>query len=196
MNLGERIRRLREERGLSQAELARRSGLSPQYLCDIELNKANPGVRTLEKIATGLGVPPSRLLEDPVSLARAEAVVEVPVIGRVPAGGPVVSEETVIGYLPLPRRFAEEGFICLEVSGDSMEGVGIYDGDCVLVRLQPTAENGQTVVARVDGEVTVKRFYRVGNKVRLEPANAGYRPIEPQQVEIIGVVKKVIRDVY
>lgn len=192
MKVGERIRRLREERGWSQAELARRTRLSPQYMCDIELGKASPALNTLERIAAALGVPVAGLLSDRMT----EEVVEVPVLGRVPAGGPVVSEETVIGYLPLPRRYADEGFICLEVRGDSMEGAGIYDGDHVLVKLQPTAENGQTVVARVGGEVTVKRFYRVGDKVRLEPANAAHRPIEPEEVEIIGVVKKVIRDVY
>jgi repressor LexA len=196
MKLGERIRKLREEKGITQAELARRAGLSPQYMCDIELDRANPGLKVLERLASALEVSLGAMLDETLPFSRAEEVVEVPVIGRVPAGGPVLSEETIIGYLPLPRRFAEEGFICLEVRGDSMEGVGIYDGDHVLVKLQPTAENGQTVVARVEGEVTVKRFYRVGDKVRLEPANANYRPIEPGQVEIIGVVKKVIRDVY
>lgn len=77
-----------------------------------------------------------------------------------------------------------------------MEGVGIHDGNYVLVRLQPTAESGETVIARVDGEVTCKRLYNVGGKIRLEPANDKYRPLEPERVEIIGVVRKVIKDVY
>ncbi|MGB9920922.1 MAG: LexA family protein [Moorellales bacterium] len=191
MKIGVRIRRLREERGMSQAELARRAGISPQYMCDIELDRANPALGTLERVAAALGVTVAALVTD----WKVEEVVEVPVIGRVPAGGPVVSEETVVGYLPLPRSLADEGYICLEVRGDSMEGAGIYDGDHVLVKLQPTAESGQTVVARVGGEVTVKRLYRVGDKVRLEPANARYRRIEPEEVEVIGVVKKVIRSV-
>ncbi|MEW6049419.1 MAG: transcriptional repressor LexA [Bacillota bacterium] len=195
MPIGEKIRALRKDKQLTQRELARRAGVSPQYLCDVECGRVNPSLSALEKIAAGLGLPTVALLteRDPRDLET----VEIPVIGSVPAGGPVVTEEAVLDYLPLPRRLAREGVFALEVSGDSMRDMGIEHGDIVLVRQQPVAEVGQTVIVRVEGEVTCKRYYPRGNKIRLEPANSSFQPLEfnPDKVEIVGVVTHVIKKV-
>jgi SOS regulatory protein LexA len=125
---------------------------------------------------------------------------EVPIIGYVPAGKPVLSEETIIDYLPLPCKILNnmnDDIFCLQIHGDSMIDIGINDNDIILVQAQPTAENGQTVIARLnDGEVTCKRFYKLNGTCRLEPANKNYAPIDCKDVEIIGVVKKVIKDIY
>jgi|Deesub1362A_J573_1020465.scaffolds.fasta_scaffold00029_129 repressor LexA len=193
--VGETIRRLREEMGLSQRALARKAGISSQYLSDIEVGRTSPSLKSLEKIATALQSPPGRLLQTPDLFSS--GIVEVPVLGRVPAGGPVLAEDVILGYLPLPRRLASEDTFCLEVRGDSMQELGIDDGDFILVRVQPTAENGQVVIARVDGEVTCKRYYRLNRMVSLEPANRRFRPLkfEADEVEIVGIVTNVIKKV-
>ncbi|MFZ3171925.1 MAG: transcriptional repressor LexA [Carboxydocellales bacterium] len=121
----------------------------------------------------------------------------IPILGFVPAGGPVMTEENIEGYIPLPTLLLKNtDDFCLKVKGDSMEDVGINNGDLVLVHPQPTAENGQTVIARINGEVTCKRFYKTDSKCILEPANSKYKPIDCEEVEIIGIVVKVIKSVY
>ncbi len=125
-------------------------------------------------------------------------MVEIPIIGRVPAGGPVIAEENFEGMIPLPLKFVQgrENVFCLRVTGDSMKDVDIQDGDYVLVHQQPTAENGQTVVARINGAVTIKRFYKLENIIRLEPANSQYKALESRDVEVIGIAFKVIKDIF
>lgn len=104
--------------------------------------------------------------------------VRVPVLGRVPAGGPREAVEEVEGELLLDPGLVGDGEVfSLRVSGDSMTGVHICDGDHVLVRAQAHAEEGEVVVAVIDGEATVKRFRRWRGKVRLEAANPAYPPI-------------------
>lgn len=191
MQVGEILKAIRGELGLSQGELARRAGLSPQYISDVEKGRARPSLRALEKIAAALGVPVARLLGS----VAADTVVQVPVLGRVPAGGPVLVEENILEYLPLPERFVRGDTFCLQVQGDSMVDVGIDNGDYLIVYARSTADNGQTVIARVDGQVTCKRFYRCNGKVRLEPANRSYRPIEANNIEILGVVAYVIKKI-
>ncbi len=193
MRVGEIIRGIRREQGWNQRRLADASGISPQYLSDIEKGRAKPSLKTLEKIAGALSVPVTRLLVDKESAAG--DAVEVPLLGRVPAGGPVLAEENILDYIPFAGRFVREPAFCLEVKGDSMIDVGIEEGDIVLVRAQPVAENGQTVIARVDGEVTCKRFYSWDGKIRLEPANRAYRPIIGEEIEILGIVTYVLKKI-
>mgnify|MGYP001627236046 CR=1 FL=1 len=192
MTIGENIRKLREERGLNQRELARLAGVSHSYVSDVERGDVTPSLKFLEKVAAALGVSVSSL----ISRRSAQwEVIEVPVVGSVPAGGPVIEEENLLGHMPLPKEFVKGRCFALKVSGDSMQDVGIEDGDYVLVEMTHEAKNGQTVVARIRNEVTIKRFYRIDGQVRLEPANPKYRALTPGELEIIGVVRKVIKDV-
>ncbi|WP_027717462.1 LexA family protein [Desulfovirgula thermocuniculi] len=192
MTIGENIRKLREERGLNQRELARLAGVSHSYVSDVERGDVTPSLKFLEKVAAALGVSVSSL----ISRRSAQwEVIEVPVVGSVPAGGPVIEEENLLGHMPLPKEFVKGRCFALKVSGDSMQDVGIEDGDYVLVEMTHEAKNGQTVVARIRNEVTIKRFYRIDGQVRLEPANPKYRALTPSELEIIGVVRKVIKDV-
>jgi repressor LexA len=125
-----------------------------------------------------------------------EGVAFLPALGLVPAGQPVLSEENSEGPVAVPERLAEGAQFALRIEGDSMIEAGIEDGDYVIVRRQPTAENGEIVVARVErGEVTCKRFERHGQGVRLLPANVRYKPILPTELELIGVVKAVVKRV-
>lgn len=124
-------------------------------------------------------------------------IVDIPILGQVPAGPPLLEQENLTGYLPLPDSFVKDpsSSFLLHIRGDSMEDVGIADGDLVLVRFQQHAENGQTIIARVNGEVTCKRFYLIKDIIRLEPANSKYKALESRDIEIIGVVNRIIKQV-
>ena len=126
---------------------------------------------------------------------QAPRALSIPLLGTVAAGEPIeaieVSEEVVV-----PEGFLSgEGHFILRVKGDSMVADGINDGDLVVVKKQKTAESGQTVVALIDGEVTIKRFYRRGDKVELVPANDALAPIllDGDRVELEGVVAALMR---
>ncbi len=122
--------------------------------------------------------------------------ISLPLLGRVAAGTPILAEENIEDYLAVPKRIVRnnsDGFL-LKVKGDSMIGDHIKEGDILICRLQPTAKNGDIVVAVIDGEATVKRFFREKNRVRLQPSNKKYKPIYVQEDFIInGVVAGVIR---
>lgn len=137
------------------------------------------------------------LLHAPAEKGRKRAVVttqrpgQIPVIGVVTAGLPILAVENQEGTMPWdgdPSCFA------LRVRGDSMMGAGILDGDKVVVRPQASADNGQIVVARLEEEATVKRLQRRGDGIWLMPENPAYAPIDGRYAQIIGVVKAVIRE--
>ena len=120
--------------------------------------------------------------------------VHVPVIGRIAAGGPILAEERVEDVFALPRQLVGEGtMFLLEVSGDSMIEAAICSGDWVVVRQQPTANNGDIVAALLDNEATVKTFKRTDNQVWLLPHNAAYDPIDGNHASILGKVVAVLR---
>lgn len=137
------------------------------------------------------------LLHAPAEKGRKRAVVttqragQIPVIGVVTAGLPILAVENQEGTMPWdgdPSCFA------LRVRGDSMIGAGILDGDKVVVRPQAAADNGQIVVARIEDEATVKRLQRRGGEVWLMPENPAYAPIDGREAQIIGIVKAVVRE--
>lgn len=126
----------------------------------------------------------------------AEAFVEVPVIGNVAAGMPILAQEHVTDVFPLPASFAKNSDIfMLKVHGDSMINVGIFNGDLVIVSKQETASNGEVVVALVDDSATVKTFYMEENgRIRLQPENDSMEPIYPDNVAILGKVVGLFRN--
>ena len=118
----------------------------------------------------------------------------VPLVGQIAAGGPILAEERVEEVFPLPKTLVGDGTLfLLEVKGDSMVDAAICDGDYVVVRQQPTAENGEIVAAMIDGEATVKTFQRKRNKVWLLPHNDAYEPIDGTDATILGKVTTVLR---
>jgi repressor LexA len=120
----------------------------------------------------------------------------VPLVGRIAAGGPILAEERVEDVFPLPRTLVGDGTLfLLEVSGDSMIDAAICDGDYVVIRQQPTADNGEFVAAMIDGEATVKTFQRKEGKVWLLPHNDAYEPIDGTHATILGIVTAVLRRV-
>jgi repressor LexA len=122
--------------------------------------------------------------------------VRVPVVGRIAAGGPILAEEHIEDVFALPKQLVGEGtMFLLEVRGDSMIDAAICDGDWVVVRQQPTAENGEIVAALLDNEATVKTFKRRGEHVWLLPHNPAYDPIDGDHASILGKVVAVLRRV-
>jgi repressor LexA len=126
----------------------------------------------------------------------APAATYVPLVGRIAAGGPVLAEQAVEDVFPLPRELVGEGTLfMLKVAGDSMIEAAICDGDWVVVRQQPTAENGEIVAAMIDGEATVKTYKRRDGHVWLLPHNPAYEPIPGDDATILGRVVSVLRRV-
>ncbi|MDR1060489.1 MAG: transcriptional repressor LexA [Clostridiales bacterium] len=127
--------------------------------------------------------------------AAGEEAVMVPVVGRVTAGRPILAVENIEYSFPVPAFFTNSArTFMLRVEGDSMVGAGIFERDYILVRQQPTAQNGEIVVAMIDDEATVKTFYREANRVRLQPENERYSPIYATEgVTLIGKVIGIFR---
>jgi repressor LexA len=120
----------------------------------------------------------------------------LPLVGSVAAGAPILAEENIEDYVPVPEiAGGEEGEFVLSVRGDSMKNVGIMEGDYVVVRPQEIADDGQIVVALVGEEATVKRFFREDDHVRLQPENETMEPIRSREVRIVGRVVGVLRKV-
>jgi repressor LexA len=121
---------------------------------------------------------------------------EVPVLGRVPAGKPFLNEENVEGVLIIPADMSGGKTFALRVKGDSMIGAGIIDGDRVIVKQQSTAENGEIVCALIDGEATLKRFFKKDSVVTLKAENEKYAPITLSAGEfriagrVVGLLRK------
>jgi repressor LexA len=133
------------------------------------------------------------IMDDTFNLARRE-IVNVPLIGQVAAGEPIFAEQNIEGYFPvLPDEMPSGNAFMLNVRGESMINVGIYDGDRILVKEQKTASNGEIVVALVEDSATVKTFYKEDGHYRLQPENDTMEPIIVQEVEILGKVVGLYR---
>jgi repressor LexA len=127
-------------------------------------------------------------------LARRPEPAFVPLLGDIAAGGPILAEEAVQSVFPLPREIVGEGTLfLLNVRGDSMVDAAIRDGDWVVVRQQPVAENGEIVAAMIDGEATVKTLRRRDGHAWLMPANPAYDPIPGDDATVLGRVVAVLR---
>ena len=128
------------------------------------------------------------IIDDTFNLARRE-VVNVPLLGRVAAGEPLLAVENVVSYFPIPSEFVpNDELFMLTVKGDSMINMGIYEGDNIIVRKTNAANNGDVIVALVDDSATVKRFYKEDDHIRLQPENDFMEPIIVSDCEILGKV--------
>lgn len=133
------------------------------------------------------------ILEEDFNLSRRE-VANIPIVGQIAAGEPIFAEQNIEGYMPiLPEDLPSGNSFLLNVRGDSMINVGIYDGDRILVKEQNTASNGDIVVALVEDSATVKTFYKEDGHYRLQPENDYMDPIIVEQVEILGKVAGLFR---
>ncbi len=120
--------------------------------------------------------------------------VPLPLVGKVAAGSPILAEQNIEEVIGLPKQLVgDANSFMLTVSGESMIEAGIFDGDIVVVTEQKSANNGEIVVAMIDGEATVKVFYKEDGRIRLQPANSTMEPIYADDVQILGKVKALIR---
>jgi len=134
-----------------------------------------------------------RAVEQVKSIVRPDGL---PLVGQVAAGSPVLAEENIEEYVTVPTLAGgEEGEFILRVRGESMIDAGILPDDCVVVRSQETAQDGEIVVALVGEEATVKRFFREQDHIRLQPENASMEPIRSRDVRILGRVVGLFRSV-
>jgi repressor LexA len=141
--------------------------------------------------------PDQGLDEEPAMDIASQEAAYVPMVGRIAAGGPILAEEHIEDIFPLPRQIVGEGTLfLLKVVGDSMINAAIADGDWVVVRQQPVAENGEIVAAMIDNEATVKTYKRSSDgNIWLMPHNPAYTPIAGNDAEILGKVVAVLRRV-
>jgi repressor LexA len=127
---------------------------------------------------------------------RAVKASSIPVVGEVAAGEPILAEENIEEYLELPSVIGgDQGDFVLQVKGDSMKDAGIIDRDYVVVQQANSARNGEIVVALIEDEATVKRFFREKDRVRLQPANKDFKPIRTRDAQVLGRVVGVFRSV-
>lgn len=133
------------------------------------------------------------ICDDSFQMVRTE-MVSLPIVGHVAAGTPILAEQNIEEYFPVPAEVVPSGesFI-LNVKGDSMVNAGIFDGDRVFVNMCNTAENGEIVVAMIDDSATVKRFYKEKDHIRLQPENDTMDPIIVDDCQIIGKVFGIFR---
>jgi repressor LexA len=187
------IRDFTHERGYppSVREIGERVGLSSSSTVQSHL-------KSLEKRGLIHRDPtkPRALVTDEAREARSVEHGVLPIIGKVAAGTPITAQENIEGDFPVPAELARKrGSFMLRVSGDSMIDAAILDGDLIVVSPQPDARNGEIVVAMLDGEATVKRFYREAGRVRLQPENRSMEPIYATDVTVVGRVEAIYRRV-
>ena len=133
------------------------------------------------------------ILDDSFNFMRRE-MVNVPIVGRVAAGEPILAEQNIEEYFPIPTEFMpNKQTFMLKVRGESMINAGILDGDHVIVQQQSSADNGDMVVALVDDSATVKTFYKEEDHYRLQPQNDAFSPIITRQCKILGKVIGLVR---
>lgn len=207
MSLSEFLRNYRAEHELSMDELAKRCGLSKPYISMLEKNRNSrngksitPSIRTYEKIAHGVGLTVDSLMKlingnERVALMSSDISSLkniVSIIGQIAAGKPILADEHIEAFLPCDTGVhADFGLI---VSGDSMIGADIHDGDVVFIRSQPIVDDGQIAAVRIDDDATLKRFYKNpdGDGCTLVSMNPKYPPMvfnsgNCDSIQIIGL---------
>ena len=204
MKIGDKIKMLRKQRGLTQTELGEKLGVKTNAVSKWECGRVEDIPMSKVKAMSALfDVPPSFLIDEeqlPSNAIPYIAAHKAPIVGSIPAGYPVLAFTDIEGYADIPYS-DEENYFFLRVNGESMKNAGIHTGDLVLIRRQKCAEDGQVVAARVNGdEATLKRYKRQGDNVLLIPENPEFEPrivpvkdFETGDAQIIGVVIEMRR---
>lgn len=200
----ERLKALRTNKGLSQAEFAKYIKVSKSSINMYERGEREPGLETLERIADYFNVDMDYLLGKSDVVNKAQFTIsgisatniipfpemhKVPLIGAIACGAPILAEEHIEDYVDIPRHItADFALVC---KGDSMINARIFDGDIVYIRQQETVDNGQIAAVLIEGEATLKRVKIYDDHIVLEPENPHYRPLtfwgeEMNDVRILG----------
>lgn len=182
MTIGERIKALRIQQGLTQEELGQKVGVQKSAIYKYETGLVvNLKRSTIEKLALALDVKPSYLMglsdeepKIPQGFSPLPRTVKRPLVGDIACGEPITAEQNITDYVDVPEEMHCD--FCLKCHGDSMIDAGIRDGDVVYIRIQPSVEDGEIAAVRIGGEATLKRVYYDGTSITLVPANSAYRP--------------------
>ena len=136
-----------------------------------------------------------RVLSDVRDRESQPFIGKVPLLGTVAAGRPLLSEENLDGYINLTEPFVRPGksYFALRVRGLSMQNAGILDGDLAIIEQASTAIDGQIIVAVIDNAITLKRYYKESDKIRLQPENPDFKPIFCTDVRIVGILSNIVR---
>lgn len=209
MDISEKIRTLRRDKGLTQAELAQIAGVSAKAVSAWELGTRDPKIGPIKKICIHFGMDLNAFIDVSSDFTKQKAPLpegaewidfskyhKIPILGRIAAGLPIYAEENIEGYTLTDLNHGGEYF-ALRVRGDSMNAAQIMDGGLVIVRRQEEVESGEIAVVLVNSEnATIKRFYRTGTTVTLMPqsTNPKHKPqiydLAQTQIKILGKVIK------
>lgn len=194
MYFGEKLKRLRKEKNLSQIDLADKVGVTRSSIANYETGRNYPANDILTKFATLFNVSIDYMVDDNFNSISKN---HIPVLGIVKAGYNYLAEENIIGYVSInDNTLNSEDFFALEVKGNSMEPI-IYEKDIAIVKKQEDFENGDIVVALINGEeATIKRAYKNDKGIVLQPANPMIEPLEFNKEEIVNLPVKIIGIVY
>ena len=201
MEYGDVLKNLRNRKGLSQRELADRLKINRSTYARYETSSTQPDYETLKKLAQFHNVSIDYLLGRPSIPPEGYPIdqeFKIPLVGKIPAGFPIIAEERIEDYITVPnlRKYKQDQLFALRVQGDSMTGTArIHPGDIVVVRVQPTVENGEIAVVNVDGEnATLKRVRYLNGEIMLYSDNPKYPPmvVDSKRARICGKVVQVI----
>lgn len=178
------LKELRKANHLTQTALAVQLGISKSAVSMYECGAREPDLHTLQRLAGLFHVDMNALLGHPGNC--------VPLLGRIACGSPLLAEENIQEYTPLPPGVQAD--YCLRCQGDSMTGARIYDGDTVFIKKQPAFENGDIAAVLIGEEATLKRAYRQGDKLTLMPENSKYPPLvyERHELDSIQILGKAV----
>ena len=194
----EAFRQLAERQGISVYRISKLTGIPASTFTDWKNGRSTPKADKLKRIAEYFGTSLDALLDGNTAPTRNAREKNVPIIGEIRAGSPIITNETLLGY-ELAEVDEIEEYFYLRVQGDSMKNIGMVNGSLVLFHKQQYAENGDIVACLVGGEsATVKRFHRSHKQVELLPENEDYEPIclstddfESGEARILGVAREV-----
>lgn len=200
--LGIRLKELRKTRKLTQPQLAEKLNVGKSTVAMWETGDREPDYNMLQKIADFFNVSIDYLLGRPPIPPEGYPIdqeLKIPLVGKIPAGFPIIAEERIEDYITVPnlRKYKQDQLFALRVQGDSMTGTAarIHPGDIVVVRVQPTVENGEIAVVNVDGEnATLKRVRYLNGEIMLYSDNPKYPPmvVDSKRARICGKVVQVI----
>lgn len=200
MHIGEKIKRLRKSKKLTQEELAKILNVKPTAVSAWELGRNKPLMDKLDMMAHYFGVPISYFFEENQIKGSRNCFnfVKLPIVGTISCGNGVIAYEDIEGYEEVPRSWLNGGeYFFLRAKGDSMINARIMNGDLLLIRRQNDVENGEIAAVLIDGEAVLKRVYKTNDTIILQSENPMYKPIilnknDMKDVRIIGKLKKVV----
>ncbi len=208
LDLYKNIKSLRLNKELSQEQLAAMTGYKDRTsIAKIEAGKVDLSQSKIIEFAKALDVTPSYLMgwnsSDDVDLTKIKGIIpikklrRIPILGQIACGNPILAEENYIGYFTADDKYLDSDF-CLYAKGDSMIGAEISDGDLVFIKKQSDVDDGEIAAVLIDDEATLKRVYKIADKVQLRADNPHYPPIDldgTQSVIILGRATHVLRPV-